>query len=63
VFGFADLTMGLLGIVNLVGLVWMFRIGMRLLRDYDRQIASGKSPRLDPEHWSDLDIDPRAWRD
>ena len=63
VFGFADLTMGLLGIVNLVGLVWMFRIGMRLLRDYDRQIAEGESPRLDPEQWSDLDIDPRAWRD
>ena len=63
VFGFADLTMGLLGIVNLVGLVWMFRIGMRLLRDYDRQVDAGESPRLDPEQWRDLDIDPRAWRD
>lgn len=63
VFGFADLTMGLLGLVNLLGLVWMFRIGLRLLQDYDRQTASGETPRLDPDQWSDLDIDPRAWRD
>ncbi|MBN7795441.1 alanine/glycine:cation symporter family protein [Parahaliea mediterranea] len=63
VFGFADFTMGLLGLVNLVGLVWMFRIGMRLLRDYDSQLAAGAEPRLRPEDYSDLDIDPSAWRD
>ena len=62
VFGLSDLSVGLLGIVNLVGLVWMFRIGMRLLRDYDSQLAAGESPRLDPEQWRDLDIDARAWR-
>ena len=63
VFGFADLTMGLLGLVNLIGLVWMFKIGMRLLRDYEAKSADGQQPRLNPEDWSDLDIDPRAWRD
>lgn len=63
VFGFADLTMGLLGLVNLVGLVWMFRIGMRLLKDYDSQLAAGGQPVLRPEDYADLDIDPRAWRD
>ena len=63
VFGFADLTMGLLGLVNLIGLVWMFKIGMRLLRDYEAKSADGQQPRLTPEDWSDLDIDPRAWRD
>ncbi len=63
VFGFADLTMGLLGLANLVGLVWMFRIGMRLLADYDAQLAAGGEPRFDPEQWRDVDIDPAAWRD
>ncbi|MFV0279007.1 MAG: alanine:cation symporter family protein, partial [Parahaliea sp.] len=63
VFGFADLTMGLLGLVNLVGLVWMFRIGMRLLADYDRQLRAQGEPRLRLEDWRDLDIDPAAWRD
>lgn len=63
VFGFAELTMGLLALVNLVGLVWMYRIGMRLLQDYDSQLKAGREPRLRLQDWSDLDIDERAWRD
>jgi AGCS family alanine or glycine:cation symporter len=61
VFGFADLTMGLLGLVNLVGLVAMYRLGIRLLNDYDRQVEAGVEPRFDPEAFADLDIDSRAW--
>ncbi len=61
VFGFADVTMGLLALVNLVGLVLMFKIGMRLLRDYDGQLASGVEPRLRLEDYADLEIDPKAW--
>jgi AGCS family alanine or glycine:cation symporter len=63
VFGFADLTMGLLGLVNLIGLIWMYRICMRLLGDYDTQLASGAAPRLRPDDFADLDIDRRAWPD
>ncbi len=63
VFAFADLTMGLLGVVNLIGLIWMSKLALRLLRDYDSQLASGREPVLDPAKWSDLDIDPDAWRD
>ncbi|MFV0478064.1 MAG: alanine/glycine:cation symporter family protein [Parahaliea sp.] len=62
VFGFADLTMGLLGLVNLVGLLWMFKIAMRLLNDYDNQLKVTATPRLKPEDYCDLDIDPGAWR-
>lgn len=62
VFGFADLTMGLLGLVNLFGLVCMYRLGMRLLRDYDRQVAAGNDPVFDPDDFADLDIDRRAWK-
>ncbi|EAQ99082.1 alanine/glycine:cation symporter family protein [Congregibacter litoralis] len=61
VFGFADLTMGLLGVVNLIGLLWMSKLALRLLRDYDDQLAAGKAPRLNPDDFSDLDIDRRAW--
>lgn len=62
VFAFADLTMGLLGVVNLVGLAWMSRLALRLLRDYDSQVAAGRVPRLDPDDYADLDIDRRAWQ-
>lgn len=61
VFGFADLTMGLLALVNLLGLLGMYRIGMRLLQDYEGQVRRGEEPRLKVEDWADLDIDPRAW--
>jgi AGCS family alanine or glycine:cation symporter len=63
VFVFADLTMGLLGVVNLTALAMLAKTGFRLLKDYDTQRASGAEPKLEPEDWSDLEIDPTAWRD
>jgi len=63
VFGFADLTMGLLGIVNLAALLFLLKTAFRLLRDFDEQRRSVDVPRLDPAAWQDLDIDPKAWRD
>ena len=63
VFAFADVTMGLLAVVNLIGLVWMYKIGLRLLRDYDQQRKSGVTPKLNVDDYADLDIDQAAWRD
>ncbi|MFT4767712.1 MAG: AGCS family alanine or glycine:cation symporter [Glaciecola sp.] len=63
VFGFADLTMGLLGVVNLIGLLWMSKLALRILKDYDQQLADGKEPRLRADDYADLDIDRRAWPD
>ncbi len=63
VFAFADVTMALLAIVNLVGLMLMYKIGVRLLRDYDGQLRSGVQPRLHLEDYKDLDIDKAAWRE
>lgn len=63
VFGFADFTMGLLALVNLIGMIWMFKIGLRVMRDYDQQLAAGLTPRLRLEDYSDLEIDPLAWSD
>ncbi len=63
VFAFADLTMGLLGVVNLAALALLVPIAFRLLKDYDQQRTQVDLPRLDPEQWTDLDIDPGAWKD
>ena len=46
---------------NLLIVIMMFKIGIRLLRDYDKQLRSGKEPRLNVEDYADLDIDRRAW--
>ena len=62
VFGFADVTMGLLALVNLAALFLLFKIGLRLMDDYDTQIKAGvKSPVFDPKAFADLDLDPAAW--
>ena len=62
VFGFADVTMGLLALVNLAALFLLFKTGLRLMFDYDSQIKAGvRSPVFDPQAYSDLDLDPAAW--
>ncbi len=61
-FGFADVTMGLLALVNLVALALLFKVGLRVLRDYDRQIKAGvREPVLDARQFADLDLDPSVW--
>lgn len=62
VFAFADITMTLLAFVNLIALALLFKVGMRLLRDYDQQRKTGiKSPVFDSSQFKDLDLDLQAW--
>ncbi|MCY1518939.1 amino acid carrier protein [compost metagenome] len=62
VFGFADVTMGLLALVNLVAITLLFKVGMRLMRDYDSQVKAGvKEPVFDASKFADLDLDHNAW--
>lgn len=62
VFAFADVTMGLLALVNLIALVALFKPGLRILKDYDRQIAEGvEQPIFEAEKFRDMNVDPAAW--
>ena len=62
VFAFADVTMGLLAVANLVALALLFKVGLRLMKDYDSQVKAGvESPVFDPKQFADLDLDPAAW--
>ena len=62
VFAFADVTMGLLALVNLVAVTLLFKTGLRLMRDYDQQRQAGvQSPVFDAKAFADLDLDPAAW--
>ena len=62
VFAFADVTMGLLALVNLVALALLFKVGLRLMRDYDAQVAAGvEQPVFDRRQYADLDLDQAAW--
>jgi alanine or glycine:cation symporter, AGCS family len=61
VFGFADLTMALLALVNLAALALLFKVGLRVMRDFDQQMRAGHAPIFDANRFSDLNIDKRAW--
>ncbi len=62
VFAWSDVSMSLVACVNLIAIVLLFKYGMRLLDDYDRQIKAGIAhPRLNPADFSDIAIDPTAW--
>lgn len=62
VFAFADITMTCLAFVNLAALAMLIKVGLRLMRDYDRQRAAGiATPVFDPKDFADLDLDPIAW--
>lgn len=62
VLAFADITMTLLALVNLVAMALLFKVCMRILRDYDEQRRAGiKKPIFDSSKFLDLDLDPVAW--
>jgi AGCS family alanine or glycine:cation symporter len=62
VFAFADITMTLLALTNLIALAMLFKVGLRLLRDYDAQRQAGiRTPVFDARQFADLDLDPKAW--
>ena len=62
VFAFADITMTLLAFVNLIALAMLFKVGLRVMRDYDEQRKAGVSqPVFDSAKFADLDLDRAAW--
>ena len=62
VFAFADITMTMLAFVNLIAITMLFKVGMRVLRDYDEQPKAGiKTPVFDSSKFKDLDLDFKAW--
>jgi AGCS family alanine or glycine:cation symporter len=62
VFAFADVTMGLLAVVNLAAVLLLIKVGLRIIRDYDAQRRAGiAQPVFDPARFADLNIDPAAW--
>jgi amino acid carrier protein len=61
VFGFADITMGLLALVNLVALVALMPVGLRVLHDYERQRRLGQVPVFCAADHQALRLDPLSW--
>jgi AGCS family alanine or glycine:cation symporter len=61
VFGFADLTMALLALVNLSALWALYPVAMRLMIQFEDQIATGQSPRFYSNQLPDQVLDAESW--
>ncbi|MBK8454305.1 MAG: alanine/glycine:cation symporter family protein [Thiofilum sp.] len=63
VFFFSDPLMGILALVNLMAILMLFPVVMRVLNDYRQQLKAGhERPVLNPEDFSDLNLDRSAWK-
>lgn len=62
VFSFADLTMGLLALVNLFALALLFKKALCVIKDYDSQVKAGHAhPTFNSANFPELDLDKTAW--
>lgn len=63
VWAFADLSMGMMGIINLCAILALSGIVFELLKDYEKQRKEGKEPSFDRKKFPKLDqqIDKDVW--
>ncbi|MFC6205129.1 alanine/glycine:cation symporter family protein [Psychrobacter urativorans] len=68
IWNFADLSMGLMALTNLIAIVLLSPVALRILRDYERQVKEGKSGdqiTFNPDHFVKLkdEANREAWPD
>ncbi|WP_201573398.1 sodium:alanine symporter family protein [Psychrobacter sp. H8-1] len=68
IWNFADLSMGLMALVNLVAILLLSPVALRILRDYERQVKEGKTGeqiKFDPNDFVKLkdEANRDAWTD
>ena len=68
IWNFADLSMGLMALTNLIAIVLLSPVALRILKDYERQVKEGKTPdqiKFDPDKFIKLknEVNRDAWSD
>ncbi|MCW4151501.1 sodium:alanine symporter family protein [Halomonas sp. 18H] len=63
IWNFADLSMGMMALINLIAILLLSPVAFALFRDYDRQLKAGKEPVFDPSQFPRLSqqVDHKAW--
>lgn len=63
IFSFADLSMGLLAVSNLVVIALLYKPVLQLIKGYDRQLAEGKKPVLRYDDYTEFKIEKDVWKE
>ena len=61
VFGFADLTMALLALTNLLALWAVYPVAISLLRHFEQQLEAGLAPQFSRDEMPEEALDPASW--
>ena len=61
VFGFADLTMALLALTNLLALWALYPVAMSLLTHFEGQLDAGISPQFSRDQLPEAALDAESW--
>ena len=61
VFGFADLTMALLALTNLLALWALYPVAISLLRHFEQQSEAGLAPQFSRDEMPEEALDPASW--
>ncbi|NVJ54022.1 MAG: alanine:cation symporter family protein [Campylobacteraceae bacterium] len=63
IFSFADLSMGLLAVINLIVIAILYKPVLRLIKGYERQLKEGKKPVLRYNDYHEFKIDKETWKE
>jgi len=63
IFSFADLSMGLLAVINLVVIAILYKPVLKLIKGYDRQLKEGRKPVLRYNDYHEFKIDKETWKE
>jgi AGCS family alanine or glycine:cation symporter len=63
IFTFADLSMGLLAIINMIVIAILYKPVLKLIRGYERQLKEGKKPVLRYADYEEFNIDKELWKE
>lgn len=63
IFDFADLTMGLLAIINMIVITLLYKPVLKLIKGYERQIKEGKTPVLRYNDYEEFNFEKEMWKE
>ncbi len=63
IFTFADLSMGLLAVINMIVIALLYKPVLALIKGYDKQIKEGKKPVLRYNNYNEFNIDEDTWKE
>ncbi|OBU18386.1 sodium:alanine symporter [Photobacterium aquimaris] len=61
VWSLADVSMGLMALVNIVALIFLSGLAIKVIKDYEEQLKAGKTPEFDRSKFKELKDIEGAW--